>query len=364
MDSLGNKAQLFRGYLLAAAALFLLSTVAPSVVWAQKPLSLAEARLGVRLVDSSTLSGVLVKQIVHKGAADRAGIKARDLILRIQGTPIEDLSHFRKLVLAAPEGQPIPVELLHRSRIESRTVVLPPLTGAAAAKPGQAPPTGLTVTIVGDDGQTMVLIPAGEFIMGEEEPRRIYLDAFYIDQYEVTNALWDRVMPISKRRTKSLCDRCPVIIVSWYEAARYCKKVGKRLPTDPEWEKAARGPDGMPYVWGTHFRQGLANVKSRDDKFPFTAPIGSFSLDKSTYGVFDLAGNVSEWTASWYMRDYEDVMPRSNPKGPERGDFKVFRGGSWKSRTKKTRTKAKDWSFPEDRLDTLGFRCAKSASGS
>ena len=357
MDHLWNKARLLRGSLVGAAALVLFSAVTFSIVWAQKPLSRAEARFGTRLLDSSTMSGVVVQQIVPKSAADQAGIEARDLILRIQGTPVRDLSHFRALVLAAPEGQPLPVELLHKARIESRTVVLPPLTSVPAAR------GGLPATIVGDDGHTMVLIPAGEFIMGEGESKRIYLDAFYIDRYEVTNALWDRVVPVSKRRPKSLCDRCPVINVSWFEAERYCKRVGKRLPAEAEWEKTARGPDGMVYVWGEQFRPGLTNVIGRADEFSFTAPIGSFSLDKSLYGVFDLAGNVAEWTASWYERGYETTMPRSNPKGPERGDFRVHRGASWKSPTKKTRVTIRDWSFPEDKHDTVGFRCAKSATG-
>ncbi|MFQ6672918.1 MAG: SUMF1/EgtB/PvdO family nonheme iron enzyme, partial [Candidatus Tectimicrobiota bacterium] len=245
---------------------------------------------------------MVVQQIVPGSAADRARITAHDLILHFQGEPIKDLTHFSALVLAAPEGQRLPMEVLHGVKIEQRAVVLPAVTAAPAIQPGVDLPTELAATIVGDDGQTMILIPAGDFIMGEDEPKRIYLDALYIDQYEVTNALWDRVVPVSKRRPKSLCDRCPVINVSWYEAESYCTKVGKRLPTEAEWEKATRGSEGRAYVWGEQFRPGLANVKSSADKFSYTAPIGSFSLDKSPYGVFDLAGNVAEWTASWYQR--------------------------------------------------------------
>jgi formylglycine-generating enzyme required for sulfatase activity len=207
----------------------------------------------------------------------------------------------------------------------------------------------------------MVLIPAGEFVVGTGEAKNIYLDAFYLDQYEVTNAMWDG-LGVSKRRPKSLCDRCPVINVSWFEAESYCKKVSKRLPTEFEWEKAARGPDGLAYVWGYQFRPGLTNVKSDSDKFSFTAPIGSFSFDKSPYGVLDLAGNVSEWTSSLYQRGYYATMPRSNPRGPDRGDFRIYRGGSWESREEKTQATTRDWSFPEERYETVGFRCAKGAS--
>ncbi len=302
--------------------------------------------------------------------------------------------------MEAPGDRPLSVEVLRGTQSKRLVVVLPArgasLSGADATKTkeelqaieelittfkgelsdleadrkallGQASSPvlgslpGVQATIVGDDGQNMVLIPGGEFIMGGKEPIRISLDAFYIDQYEVTNEMWDRVA-VSKRRPKSLCDRCPVIAVSWYEAKTYCEKVGKRLPTEAEWEKAARGPDGLPYVWGQNFRPGLANVKSAADKFSFTGPIESFALDKSVYGVYNLSGNVSEWVDWWYQKGYYATMPRSNPKGPVRGDFKIYRGGSWKSRQEETRTTAREWSFPEEQHETVGFRCAKDAS--
>jgi iron(II)-dependent oxidoreductase len=370
-----------------------LVAAAYSLAYAQAPLSDAEARLGARLIDSATLNGVVVKQIVPDQAADRAGLETQDLILRFEGEAVHDLSHFSSLALQASGGQKLPIEVLRETKIIKLQVVLPAAAAAPeeaqdlravearirtleqqladlkakrrellarATQPGADVGAGLPATVVGVDSQTMVLIPAGEFIMGTGEAKRIYLDAFYIDLYEVTNAMWDRY-GVSKRRPKSLCDRCPVINVSWYEVESYCKKAGKRLPTEFEWEKTARGPEGLAYVWGNQFRPGLANVKSDSDKHPFTASIGSFSFDKSPYGVFDLAGNVAEWTSSRYESGYYATMPRSNPKGPDGGDFRVFRGGSWESRKEKTLATTRDWSFPEERYESVGFRCVKDA---
>ena len=391
-----------------AVTFVLILSAACAPAWAQAPLTPAESRLGARLVDSATLKGVVIQQIVPDQAADRANLRVSDLVLRFQGAPIKDLASFSSFILMAPAGQRLSVEILRGAQVKFLVVVLPPAAAAprvsaapaapaaqpaparagelkalemrinalenqlaglkakrqamlaGPARPAAPAPAPAPTTIVGDDGQTMVFIPAGEFIMGEVEAKRIYLDAFYIDQYEVTNAMWDRVA-VSKRRPKSLCDRCPVITVSWYEANAYCTKVGKRLPTEAEWEKVARSPNGLAYVWGDQFRPGLANVKSDSDKFQFTVPIGSFSFDKSPYGVFDLAGNVSEWTATWYKSGYYATMPRSNPRGPDMGEFKIFRGGSWQSRESKTRTTTSDWSFPEEKYETVGFRCARSA---
>lgn len=378
---------------LVVVGLALAVAAASSWAYAQPPLTDAEARLGARLIDSATLNGVVVKQIVPDQAADQAGLKPQDLILRFKDEPVLDLSHFSSLVMQASGGRGLPIEVLRETQIIKLQVALPSSEAAPkeaeslralesriqaleqkladlkaqrrrllaqAPRPGAGAGAGLPATIVGVDGQTMVLVPAGEFIMGTEEAKRIYLDAFYLDLYEVTNAMWDR-HAVSKRRPKSLCDRCPVINVSWYEAETYCEKMSKRLPTEFEWEKAARGPEGLAYVWGSQFRPGLANVKSEADKHSFTAPIGSFSFDKSPYGVFDLAGNVAEWTSTRYQRDYYAVMPRSNPQGPDEGDFRIFRGGSWQSREDKTLTTTRDWSFPEERYETVGFRCAQDA---
>lgn len=175
--------------------------------------------------------------------------------------------------------------------------------GGAAPRPGAAPPPPPGEPVAG-----MALIPAGQFINGPEgKEQRISLPAFSMDVYEVTNAEYAKVRPHDYPADKA---NHPVVNVSWYDAKRYCEAVGKRLPTEQEWEKAARGTDGRHYPWGDTWDPKRANS---DNRFGGTTPVGQFPLGKGPYGLFDMAGNVWEWTAS------------------EQGGNKVLRGGSWNS---------------------------------
>lgn len=183
----------------------------------------------------------------------------------------------------------------------------------------------------------MVLIPAGPFIYGEEgKEQKITLPAFSIDIYEVTNAEYAKVRPHEYPPDKA---NHPVANVSWHDADRYCKAVGKRLPTEQEWEKAARGTDGRHYPWGDMYDAKKVNAENR---FGGTTAVGQFPAGRSRYGIFDMAGNVWEWTAS------------------EWGSGKVIRGGSWKSDPGALRSAYRTGGDPANRLNDRGFRCARS----
>jgi formylglycine-generating enzyme required for sulfatase activity len=243
----------------------------------------------------------------------------------------------------------------------------------------QAPPA----TIVGNDGAEMVLVPAGEFIMGsekydEEKPQhQVYLDAFHIDKYEVTNTLFQRFVQATGHRTQAerVGDRAiwraprgsgsgiagleqhPVVRVSQEDAKAYCTWAGKRLPTEAEWEKAARGTDGRTYPWGNQLDSRQGNF---DEKNHGTVPVGSYEGGKSPYGAYDMAGNVNEWVADWYDANYYRNSPARNPQGPASGDLVVVRGGGWGSGASSVRAPGRGRGAPEARNDHIGFRCAKT----
>jgi formylglycine-generating enzyme required for sulfatase activity len=262
----------------------------------------------------------------------------------------------------------------------------------------------------------MVFVPAGEFFMGapagghglpDEQPeRRISLGAFWIDRREVTNAdylgfveatghrtpmnanqaatLWDAGRPLPG------IDDHPVVNVSWDDAAAFCRWHGKRLPTEAEWEKAARGIDRRIYPWGDEWDQNLANSASywvgRKVEFSsgadwdefwlrgegasiskekgvkgeiLTLPVGSFPDGASPYGLLDMAGNAAEWVQDWYNPNYYKDAPLSDPLGPERGAIKSMRGGSWLKPAVSLRATDRDWGTMDSRPSGTGFRCAK-----
>ena len=194
------------------------------------------------------------------------------------------------------------------------------------------------------DPNPMVLIPAGKFIMGsnkrmpDEGPQHtVYLDSYYIDVYEVTNAQYKKFIDATKRRSPShfrnrtypagKADH-PVTEVTWYDAEAYCGWAGKRLPTDQEWEKAARGTDGRMFPWGDEFDTDKANTPQRWEKLHQegdTMPVGSFPNGVSPYGVYDMSGNVWEWTSSWYKAYPGNKHPSEN-YGEQ---YKTLKGGSW-----------------------------------
>jgi formylglycine-generating enzyme required for sulfatase activity len=221
-----------------------------------------------------------------------------------------------------------------------------------------------------------ILIPAGPFLRGyngggfDEKPEgRITLDAYRIDRFEVAyqdyfafvSATGHR-KPISryvKQFEKLSGPSQPAVYVSWEDADAFCRYRGGRLPTEAEWEKAARGPEGLLWPWGNQDRPGWANT-GNSDGYEFTAPVGSFTHDQSPYGAFDMDGNAMEWVSDWYQEDmYKDTHP--NPQGPPAGFYKVIRGASWGTSGQETRLTIRLKMIPDFRDTTIGFRCAQTA---
>jgi len=221
----------------------------------------------------------------------------------------------------------------------------------------------------------MILIPAGEFIMGsdswEEDERplhKVYLEAFEIDRFEVTNEQFEAFVKATGYQTdaekagESSTWRSyytegkgnhPVVKVTWNDAVAYCQWAGKRLPTEAEWEKAARGTEGNIYPWGNKWDPTRANTKASGIRG--TTAVGSFPDGASPYGVMDMAGNVAEWVADWYQ-----AYPGSTYTSPWFGEkFRVIRGGGWFYDETLVRTSSRSASSVDLRNDDVGFRCAR-----
>ncbi len=230
------------------------------------------------------------------------------------------------------------------------------------------------------DGMVMVYVPAGEFRMGsdiydDEKPEhRVYLDGYWIDKTEVTNRMFRKFVKENGYQPEGIWwraasdeniegeDKHPVVNVSWNDAVAYCQWAGRRLPTEAEWEKAARGTDGRKYPWGNEApKWGLANIWDRGaDGYEYTAPVGSYPEGASPYGVLDMAGNVWEWVADWYDENYYDKSPAKNPAGPTTGELRVVRGGSWLSCVWDIRSADRYWFNPSSYRHNGGFRCSRS----
>jgi formylglycine-generating enzyme required for sulfatase activity len=226
--------------------------------------------------------------------------------------------------------------------------------------------------IAGKDGAPALLVPAGNFTMGddEESPRReVYVDDFYIDKYEVTVSRYAKFLQASggvkrpdrwEEASLDTASELPVVGVDWHDADAYCRWAGKRLPTEAEWEKAARGTDGRSYPWGNDGPTSQRANFGKSSESPYKgglAPAGSREAGKSPYGVQDLAGNASEWVADWFQESFMAGDAR-NPKGPENGSAKVIRGGGWYDPPNKLKSSRRMYASADTRADDLGFRCA------
>ena len=225
--------------------------------------------------------------------------------------------------------------------------------------------------------RSMVVVPAGEFTMGsatgdaDEQPvHQVYVNAFSMDKYQVSVKHYARFLEATHHDIPpdwSIMNRPqhqnrPVANVDWADAAAYCTWVGKRLPTEAEWEKAARGTDGRTYPWGNEPPTRFHATSGKEIWSSHTAPspVGTLEEGKSPYGIYDTAGNVWEWVSDWYDPDYYQNSPSQNPTGPPTGESKVVRGGSWGSGPKDLRSANREVHVPSFRGFGTGFRCAKN----
>jgi iron(II)-dependent oxidoreductase len=262
--------------------------------------------------------------------------------------------------------------------------VLPPIDGRARKSKNADRPLAVK------DG--MMQIPAGPFVMGydkrhpDEGPMHVETIAhlYWIDQFEVTNAAYRRFVKTGGGRPPDHWlggdfepgqERLPVAYVTWHDADAYCTWAGKRLPTEAEWEKAARGEaDTRIYPWGNEMaglsranygRTGLSGpVRDRPERLLLYPPIISvFKYDNalSPYGLFQMGGNVAEWVADWYDKDYYKTAPDKNPKGPDKGSQKAFRGGGWIDSTPSVRVSQRNGTDPKTSMNWMGVRCARDA---
>ncbi len=223
----------------------------------------------------------------------------------------------------------------------------------------------------------MVLIPAGEFWMGAEDGlpdmrpmHRINVSTYWLDQHEVTNRQYRLCMesggcvPPKDRSAFDDSTRAdhPVTNVTWTQARNYCGWRGKRLPTEAEWEKAARGIDGRLYPWGNSDEMFKARSRPGEPTKNGTAPVGSIDFARSPYGVADLVMNASEWVNDWYAEDFYRSSPSRDPQGPPRGSFKVLRGGEPSDRLLELRASYRGWDDMSYWGPSVGFRCAQDGS--
>lgn len=232
-------------------------------------------------------------------------------------------------------------------------------------------------------GAPMVWVSDGTFIMGSptgskvQPSHEVYLHAFYIDKYEVTAARYAKFLSATGHNQPWLVpmlweqvnlpydgDR-PVIGVTWRAAEAFCRWVGKRLPTEAEWEKAARGTDGRTYPWGdadpTFTLANYNKLVTRHTYSDSLRPVGSYETGQSPYGIYDMAGNASEWVADWYDEKYYAASPKSNPKGPASGDQKVLRGGSFRASPTALNSTTRESYSAVDKVLYAGIRCAQDA---
>lgn len=254
-----------------------------------------------------------------------------------------------------------------------------PVMSRTAVQMGTA--TSLFAELIGKDGAPMMLVHSGEFVMGSEKgdedeapAHRVSLNAFYIDKFEVTNGRFAKYVEaiqseppwgFTDKETPVIHADRPVRWVNWMDAMGYCLWVGKRLPTEAEWEKAARGTDERVYPWGNdpptpvHAVYGL-----KEGGAETVSIIGNHHMGQSPYGVQDLAGNLYEWVMDWYDADFYSNFingPAVNPRGPGEGTAKVQRGGSYINTPYRLRSSFRTKGDPTEQDPNVGFRCAQDA---
>ena len=288
-----------------------------------------------------------------------------------------------------PEPAPTEVPALLMSTIAPPASPNAPPTSTPTMTPTSSPtPTVVVTKTASTDGMVQVYIPAGEFSMGfdsgednEKPVHTVYLDGYWIDQTEVTNAQYtlcltagscdepfDLDSQISDRFGDSEYANHPVVFVDWNQANAYCTWAGRSLPTEAEWEKAARGTDGRTYPWGSVFDGEKVNYcdvncwaegwkdPNNNDGYATTSPVGTYPDGASPYGALDMAGNAYEWVLDWSGQYASE--PQSNPLGPDTGTEHILRGGSWGDDRNHITATIRSDEAPDFKRDFIGFRCA------
>jgi formylglycine-generating enzyme required for sulfatase activity len=328
-------------------------------------------------------------------------------MLRLSGLDADDMTDDQRdafinmaenLGLAAGEAEDMVDEYLEGIEAQNAPPPPKPTVPVALAKPNGSGPAQPAVSVapridpqadraqypnfVSTIGAEMILVPSGVFQLGSEEPdaapneqpvSTVTLSRYYLSRHPITNAQYELFDPSHRnRRLVGADERHPVVYVSSQEAIKFCQwlsareKRRYRLPTEAEWEYAARGPEGRKYPWGTETGRGdLANFADKntafawsdreiDDGFAETSPVGSFPRGTSPFGMQDMAGNVWEWCSD-YFEPYKGKA-KVNPRGPISGAKRVHRGGSWKSRFNSLRTTTRGSNLPAFSCNDLGFR--------
>lgn len=342
----------------AAIALVTILVLAVAVCFA--------AQVFIRLTSTTPTPTFTVAQALT-ATAQAMGVTAPPTPMSTAGLPTDTPTPSPTAIptTATPTNTPIPTDTSTPTMTPSPTATLTPVPPAE--------PAAGTIKVFGD--AEMVYIPSGKFIMGsdsgdpnEAPAHTVYLDGFWIDRTEVTNAAFQKCVeagacsqPLNSSNTRNnyynnpaFADY-PVIYMNHYDAEGYCRWAGKRLPTEAEWEKAARGTDSRTWPWGDTFDRNKLGLGPGND----TARVGSNPAGASPYGVLDMAGNVLEWVADWYSSDYYTQSPEHNPQGPATGVENVLRGGRWWDVEYDLRI-TKRWHLgSNERNPALGFRCAR-----
>lgn len=289
---------------------------------------------------------------------------------------------FVGLLAGSGSGNPADQTSVQLTTQQSQFTEIPTLIPRPTLTPTQTPvpvPSPIDLKVNSKDSADIVLIPAGEFLMGsnhaddpyfwgaEEPEHTVTLDAFWIYRTEVTQGMYQRCVeekacpiperikdPIAEQYGNPQFSNYPVVMVTWKASLAYCQWAGARLPTEAEWEKAARGTDGRLFPWGNNSDwNGLANFLSSS-----TMPVGSYPTGASPYSVYDMAGNVLEWVHDFFQPSYYRSSPLNNPLGPISGNRRVIRGGAFnQTEVAGLRTVARASLRPTDTKISVGFRC-------